>query len=154
MSTCLEFGPDQNFKPRKPQAVETSGSQLWSVHPRGDVEQPREGGRQEKPPRNSFQPSFSHFSCFLPPYSSLPHFLHPTASTRTNAKPIITSRHWGWAGAKPQHRRSHGGVGRRTLPVGSSAGLNRRDHGLGLGLHFRKGQYRQDYRPARQGSWG
>lgn len=38
MSKCLEFGPDQDFKPRKPQAVEISGSQLCFLHPAGDVE--------------------------------------------------------------------------------------------------------------------
>lgn len=45
MSKCLEFGPDQDFKPRKPQAVEISGSQLCFLHPAGDVE----AEKDEKP---------------------------------------------------------------------------------------------------------
>lgn len=54
MSKCLEFGPDQHFEPKKPQAEEIRGSQLWSAHPPGDAEQPQEVGKQEKAPRNSF----------------------------------------------------------------------------------------------------
>lgn len=46
------------------------------------------------------------------------------------------------------------GVCRWTFLLGSLAGLNQRDLGLGLGFHFRKGQHGQDYCPARQGSWG
>lgn len=106
MSKCLEFGPDQNFKPRKPQAEEISGSQLWSVHPWGNVEQPQEVGKHEKPPRNSFQPSFSHFSRFLPLSSSVPHFLHPTTSPRTNQSLLLLGgtedeqeRSWSTGGA-------------------------------------------------------
>lgn len=65
-------------------------------------------------------------------------------------KAWITLRHWGWAGLKLQHRRSHGGVGRRTFPVGNLAGLTCGDLGLGLGLHPKRG----NRGPARQGSWG
>lgn len=69
MSKGLEFGPDRNFKPRKPlQAVKSSGSQLGRVCPRGEVKQPWKAGKHEKPTQNSFQPSFSHFSSFSSPF--------------------------------------------------------------------------------------
>lgn len=37
MSKRLEFDPNQDFKPRKPQAVEISGSRPCILHPAGDV---------------------------------------------------------------------------------------------------------------------
>lgn len=133
MSKCLEFGPDQNFKPRNPQAAETSGSQLWRVHPRGDTEQPQGGGKHEKPPEIP-----SSLGSHIFPVSSL-FLLFPISFTQL---PLLKQMQICNYSEALRRSRSHGAVGRRMLLVRS---LSCRDHGLGLGLHSRKGQDRQDF---------
>lgn len=67
MSKRLEFGPDQDLKPRKPQALELSGSQLCILHLAGD----RTEVEKDEKPSPKIPSSLCSQTCCTPSFFGL-----------------------------------------------------------------------------------
>ena len=150
MRKFLEFGPE--FQAKKTWGCRDqrlSAVNCASSRRRGAIA----GGQETWDPPLKFLLAFVLILLLFPPSSFTPHFLHPTPLLKQMQSPPLLwgpedEQEWSCSTSKPWGQWAEG------HSWGSLAGLNCSDLGLGLRLHFRKGQCQQDYHPARQGSQG